>query len=109
MGGNVTTHASDISTPAGARSLIAHCEQTLGGVDILVHSAGVWPVEEVPVSELTDERWAHTMKQNVDAMFYVSRSAAKVMGNGGRIVLIASTAVSVVKRCTPTTARRRAR
>ena len=92
MGGNVTTHASDISTPAGARSLIAHCEQTLGGVDILVHSAGVWPVEEVPVSELTDERWAHTMKQNVDAMFYVSRSAAKVMGNGGRIVLIASTA-----------------
>jgi 3-oxoacyl-[acyl-carrier protein] reductase len=91
-GGNVTTHASDISTPAGARSLIGHCEQTLGGLDILVHSAGVWPVEEVPVSELTDERWAHTMRQNVDAMFYVSRSAAKVMGNGGRIVLIASTA-----------------
>jgi 3-oxoacyl-[acyl-carrier protein] reductase len=57
-----------------------------------VHSAGVWPVEEVPVSELTDERWAHTMKQNIDAMFFVSRSAAKAMGNGGRIVLIASTA-----------------
>ena len=91
-GGNVTTHASDISTAAGARSLIGHCEQTLGGIDILVHSAGVWPVEEVPVSELTDERWAHTMKQNVDAMFYLSRSAAKVMGSGGRIVLIASTA-----------------
>jgi 3-oxoacyl-[acyl-carrier protein] reductase len=91
-GVNVAMHASDISTPAGARSLIGHCEQALGGVDILVHSAGVWPVEEVPVSELTDERWAHTMKQNVDAMFYVSRSAAKAMGNGGRIVLIASTA-----------------
>jgi 3-oxoacyl-[acyl-carrier protein] reductase len=91
-GGNVVMHASDISTAAGARSLIAHAEQTLGGIDILVHSAGVWPVEEVPVSELTDERWAHTMKQNIDAMFFVSRSAAKAMGNGGRIVLIASTA-----------------
>jgi 3-oxoacyl-[acyl-carrier protein] reductase len=92
LGGNVTTHASDISTASGARSLIGHAMQTLGALDILVHSAGVWPVEEVPVAELSDERWAHTMRQNVDAMFYVSRSAAKVMREGGRIVLIASTA-----------------
>lgn len=91
-GRKATTHASDISTPAGAQSLIAHTVSELGSVDILVHSAGVWPVDEVPVSALSDERWAHTMKQNVDAMFFVSRAAAKVMGDSGRIVLIASTA-----------------
>ena len=42
--------------------------------------------------EMTDERWRRTMRENVDAMFYVSRAAARVMKAGGRIVHIASTA-----------------
>ncbi len=92
-------HASDISTPSGARSLVAHAVSAFGGLDICVHSAGIWPVDEAPVSLLGDDRWAHTMRQNVDAMFYVSREAALAMeanppgeGTGGRIVLVASTA-----------------
>jgi len=99
LGVKAVHHASDISTPAGAKSLIAHAVKELGGLDICVHSAGVWPVDEVPVSSLPDERWAHTMRQNVDAMFYISRESARAMeknaksaGNAGRIVHIASTA-----------------
>jgi len=95
LGTNSTRHASDVSTPAGAKSLIAHAVQTLGGLDICVHSAGVWPVEEVPVSLMNDERWANTMRQNIDAMFFVAREAALAMEKnerGGRIVLVASTA-----------------
>ena len=42
--------------------------------------------------EMTDERWRRTMRENVDAMFYVSRAAARVLGDGGRIVHVASTA-----------------
>jgi 3-oxoacyl-[acyl-carrier protein] reductase len=98
-GVRATHHASDISTPAGARSLVAHAVAEFGGLDICVHSAGIWPVEEAPISGLADERWANTMRQNVDAMFYVSRAAALAMasngasdGNSGRIVLVASTA-----------------
>ena len=95
LGANSTQHASDVSTPLGAQSLIAHAVKTFGGLDILVHSAGIWPVEESPVSAMQDDRWANTMRQNIDAMFFVSREAAKAMeGNadGGRIVLVASTA-----------------
>jgi 3-oxoacyl-[acyl-carrier protein] reductase len=99
LGVRATHHASDISTPAGARSLIAHTANEFGGLDICVHSAGIWPVQEAPVSTLADDRWANTMRQNVDAMFYVAREAARAMtnnphadGNGGRIVLVASTA-----------------
>ena len=72
--------------------MIRTCVETFGGLDILVHSAGIWPSEEVPVHEMTDERWRRTMRENVDAMFYVSRAAARVMGEGGRIVHISSTA-----------------
>ena len=94
LGVKAVRHGSDISTPEGARSLVAHAAGELGGLDICVHSAGIWPVEEAPVSALPDARWAHTMRQNVDAMFFIAREAARAMsGNAsGRIVLIASTA-----------------
>lgn len=92
-------HGADVSTPAGAKRLVAFAAKEFGGLDIVVHSAGVWPVDEVPVSALADDRWAHTMRQNVDAMFYIAREAARAMqgnppgaGTAGRIVLVSSTA-----------------
>lgn len=92
LGVKATSHASDISTPEGADSLVAHTVKTLGGLDIFVGNAGIWPVEEVPVSGMPDDRWLRTMKQNVDAMFYTTRAALEAMNDDGRIVLISSTA-----------------
>jgi len=104
LGVMATSHASDLSTPAGAKSLVDHTVRELGGLDICIHSAGIWPVEESPVSRLSDSRWANTMRQNVDAMFFIAREAARAMernaamgdrvrgGDSGRIVLVASTA-----------------
>ena len=92
MGVLATAFAADLGDAAGADGLIRTCVETFGGLDILVHSAGIWPSEEVPVHEMSDERWRRTMRENVDAMFYVSRAAARVMKAGGRIVHIASTA-----------------
>ena len=102
LGVKATSHASDISMPAGAKALVDHAVREFGGLDICIHSAGIWPVEEAPVSTLADDRWAHTMRQNVDAMFYIAREAARAMGrhrgkeskrgDAGRIVLVASTA-----------------
>jgi 3-oxoacyl-[acyl-carrier protein] reductase len=87
--------AADLGSAAGAEALVAHAARELGGLDILVHSAGIWPDAEVPAHEMTDERWARTMRENVDATFFVTRAAARVMigqRRGGRIVLIDSTA-----------------
>ena len=92
LGVSATSHASDIATAAGAASLVNHAVGALGGIDLALHSAGVWPAGEVPVSELDDERWSHTMRQNVDAMFFVSRAAARVVRDQGRIILVSSTA-----------------
>lgn len=85
-------HAADLGDAAGADSLIAAAVRAFGGLDIVIHSAGIWPVEDVPVHEMSDERWHRTMRENVDAMFFVSRAAARVLGEGGRIVHISSTA-----------------
>ena len=91
-GVRAVAHSGDLGTGAGADGLIAAAVQAFGGVDILIHSAGIWPVEDVPVHEMTDERWQRTMRENLDATFFVSRAAARVLGEGGRIVHISSTA-----------------
>jgi 3-oxoacyl-[acyl-carrier protein] reductase len=65
---------------------------TLGGLDLFVGNAGVWPAEEVPVAEMEDDRWARTMRENVDSIFYTTRAVARVISDGGRIVLVSSTA-----------------
>lgn len=64
----------------------------LGGLDLVIHSAGIWPPDDVPVHELTDARWHRTIRENVDGMFFVSRAAARRLSAGGRIVHISSTA-----------------
>jgi 3-oxoacyl-[acyl-carrier protein] reductase len=63
-----------------------------GGIDIFIGNAGIWPSEEAAVREMPDERWSRTMAENVDGMFYSTRAVLRAMPDGGRIVLIASTA-----------------
>lgn len=98
-GVRAVVHGSDISTAAGASSLMSFALSELGAPDIVIHSAGIWPAVEQPVAELDDVRWGSTMRQNVDAMFFVSRAAVGTMmanprddRGGRRIVLISSTA-----------------
>lgn len=84
--------ASDIATRAGADALFERAGREFGGLDLFVANAGIWPTAETPVTDMDDARWARTMTQNVDAMFYTTRSAARLIGPGGRLVLVSSTA-----------------
>jgi 3-oxoacyl-[acyl-carrier protein] reductase len=63
-----------------------------GGVDLFIGNAGIWPSDEASVRDMPDERWSRTMAENVDGMFYSTRAALRVMPDGGRIVLVSSTA-----------------
>jgi 3-oxoacyl-[acyl-carrier protein] reductase len=83
---------ADLADPSGAERLFERTARELGGVDLFVASAGVWPAEEVPVAQMDERRWRHTMRENVDAIFYTTRLAARQIGPGGRIVLVSSTA-----------------
>ena len=85
-------HAQDISSHDGADSLVRHAVTDLGGLDFFVGNAGIWPADDVPVSDMDDHRWRRTMAENVDSMFYTTRSAARAMADNGRIVLVSSTA-----------------
>jgi 3-oxoacyl-[acyl-carrier protein] reductase len=85
-------HAADISTAEGAADLFDRVSREFGGLDLFVGNAGIWPPDEVPLTEMTEEQWSRTMAQNVTSMFHTTRAAARMMARGGRIVLVSSTA-----------------
>lgn len=91
-GVRATAIAADISTAAGADRLVAQTVSTLGGLDIFVGNAGIWPADDVPITEMSDAHWRRTMAENLDSVFYTTRAVARVIGDDGRIVLISSTA-----------------
>jgi 3-oxoacyl-[acyl-carrier protein] reductase len=85
-------HASDLSAPGGTESLFARAAREFGGLDLFVGNAGIWPFDDVPLGEMTDERWHGTMRANMDSMFTTSRAAIRAISDHGHIVLVSSTA-----------------
>jgi 3-oxoacyl-[acyl-carrier protein] reductase len=83
---------ADIASPDGARTLFERAQREFGGLDVFVGNAGIWPPEDVPLVEMTDERWRLTMAHNIEALFYTTRAAARMLADNGRIVLVSSTA-----------------
>jgi len=85
-------HASDLSAGGGTESLFARAKREFGGLDLFIGNAGIWPFENVPLGEMTDDRWHTTMRANLDSMFTTSRAAIRAISDHGRIVLVSSTA-----------------
>jgi 3-oxoacyl-[acyl-carrier protein] reductase len=92
MGAPAWSHAGDLSDPQECERLFNRVLDEFGGLDIFVGNAGIWLPEHVPVSLMTNEQWRGTMAANLDSIFYCTREAARIMSDGGRIVLISSTA-----------------
>ena len=82
----------DLADPAAAERMVANVAAAFGRLDIFVANAGVWPPDEVPLGRLLRDRWRATMAANLDAVFYATRAALGLMGPGGRVVLVSSTA-----------------
>ena len=71
--------------------VVAIASERLGGLDIVVNSAGV--IYHATAEETTDEQWRQTMAVNVDGVFFVCRAALPhLKASRGTIVNIASDA-----------------
>jgi 3-oxoacyl-[acyl-carrier protein] reductase len=92
LGVRAFAHQAELSDRDGAESLFERATRELGGVDVFVGNAGVWPPQEVPLATMSDDQWRRTMAENVDAIFFTTRAAAREVADNGRIVLVSSTA-----------------
>ncbi len=91
-GGTAAPIAGDLSERGAAERAVASATHALGGLDFLIVNHGVWPAADVPVATMTDDQWDNTRRANFDAVLYVCRAAIPSLANGGRIVLVSSTA-----------------
>lgn len=92
LGRRAVLIGGDLGDPAAADRMAADVGQAFGRLDIFVANAGVWPAEAIPIGNLPLPRWRATMAANLDAIFFSTRAALGVMGPGGKVVLVSSTA-----------------
>ena len=93
-GGSVRAVAfqADLSTREANERVVAQTVEAFGRLDCFVANAGIWPAEDVPVKDLSDERWRETLAINLDGVFFGCRAALGVMEPGSSIVIVSSTA-----------------
>ncbi len=83
---------AELSRREDCDRIVQETVEAFGKLDIFVANAGIWPSDDVPVSVMEDDQWKQTLSVNLDSAFYGTRAALKVMGAGGRIVIVSSTA-----------------
>src|SRR5215210_7543407 len=62
-----------------------------GRLDVCAAVAGVWPSGDVPVWELSLERWRDTLDANLTASFLTARGFLRQVDGDGALVLVGST------------------
>lgn len=68
---------ADVSTSAGASTLVETAVREFGSVDILINNVGPFLVR--PLAETSDDEWRQTLDSNLSSAFYCSRAALRVM------------------------------
>jgi len=91
-GGRAVTLRADLRRPDAPRRLVTAAARALGGLDILVNSAAIFP--RTPFDRTTVAEWDAVLALNLRAPFFCAQAAARVMRGGGRIVNIADVAVT---------------
>jgi 3-oxoacyl-[acyl-carrier protein] reductase len=87
-GGSASFHQLDVRSTAQAEAVAAEIIATRGSIDVVVANAGI--AHRVPLTELTDEKWDHTLEIDLKGMLRVVRPAIpgmKAKGVGAVICL----------------------
>ncbi|KCV62512.1 KR domain protein [Bordetella bronchiseptica 99-R-0433] len=87
-GARILAIKADSRDPLAVRAAVAQTARELGGLDILVNSAGVFPAG--PIEDATLEQVNDTLAIHAAAVFVASQAALAHMGEGGRIISIGS-------------------
>jgi NAD(P)-dependent dehydrogenase (short-subunit alcohol dehydrogenase family) len=91
-GGRAEFVPGDVSLPETNERLVAECRRAFGGVDAAVCCAGMLGLGSA--TEVAVETWRQTLAVNLDAVFYLLRSALPALQerSGGSIVVVGSIA-----------------
>ncbi|WP_223592558.1 2-dehydro-3-deoxy-D-gluconate 5-dehydrogenase KduD [Neobacillus bataviensis] len=89
-GGRVEFFQADLANREIIKEVVSECLKAFGRIDILVNNAGT--IRRAPLLEYQQEDWDAVMDLNLNAVYFLSQEAAKVMmeQKSGKIINIAS-------------------
>jgi 3-oxoacyl-[acyl-carrier protein] reductase len=86
--GDVQVVGADLTKEDEVERLFAEA----GRLDVCAAIAGAWPSEDVPVWELSLQRWRATLDANLTSVFLTARGFLRQLEGDGALVVIGSTA-----------------
>lgn len=89
-GGEAEPVAADIDTDEGPASIVAATIERFGGIDVLVHAAGIFL--PTPFAETTEEELDSQWRVNVRAPYRLTQAASEHLGSGGSVIFVSSIA-----------------
>jgi len=87
-GGSVHSRQAELGDVTGVRALFSEAERVLGGLDIVVLSAGV--ADGDLIAQETEEVYDRVMAVNAKSTFFGLQESARRLSDGGRIVTLSS-------------------
>lgn len=81
---------ADVTDSQSVADLFEQARQIHGGIDAVVHAAGV--LTTGPVSELTDADWDRVLTVNATGTMIITRAAARVLEGPASITVVSSNA-----------------
>jgi len=73
----------DLNTAESADALVKAAVDRFGRLDAAVINHGIWPAEDIPVSEMSYEHWHRTISINLDSTFGLVKNAVAQMKKQG--------------------------
>lgn len=95
-GGTASSFAADVADADAVTALFDDTESRYGGVDVVVHTAGIMLL--APLAELDLEDFDRMQRVNVRGTFVVSQQAVRRLRSGGALINFST---SVVKLALP--------
>lgn len=94
IGGNVAYLHADVSSEGETARAIEGAVATLGGVDALIHAAGIMAGQLEDIRTQAEVTWDRVIDVNLKGAYLVAKHIAKVMvpARSGAIILVASKA-----------------
>lgn len=73
LGAGSVAAPGDLTTAAGCEQVVTTATAALGGLDLLINNAGVFPIASI--ADTVESLWDGTFAANVKAAFFASRAA----------------------------------
>lgn len=91
-GGTAELLTLDLASRGAAERAVAATLETFGGMDLLLHNAGVFPMQKL--AELEEQTLEHTLAVNLKSCFWLTRAALPALRRAQQARIVVTSSVT---------------